>query len=380
MTILKLILSSGKMKKVKIYIWTLVGISMIVLAIGLLSFRYFYYAAQETIWESKMTNAQRESREIGRLLAQQLQSGLAKEKVIQNLQQSILNTDVQSEYLCMYNQEGVELCNPNPALIGKIIDNNDSKVKQNGETVPFRDILKQGKVNTTIRDFPTSRNRTSEIVSVFPVAGTDWMVATHANIALIHAEMDNLFRQLLLGTIVMVLLIIVCCYILIRLIYTKYEQATDAHIDHLNKELNELTVINSHLNALQEQSKLITNRPPETEEDIKRKRIVVYEKNELISIETQDISWIYLDDSTLILTTFLQKQYNISGSLDELIKQLDNTIFNRVNRQCIVNVNAIKTILLYGKNQLEVITHPATPKEIIISKNKVSEFKNWLDR
>ncbi|MDE1191401.1 MAG: LytTR family DNA-binding domain-containing protein [Arachidicoccus sp.] len=368
------------MKKARLYTWTLLGISLIVLIVGLLTFRYFYLSAQTTISESKMTNAQRESREVGRLLEQQLQSGLPREKVIQNLQQSILNTDAQSEYLCMYNQKGVELCNPNPALVGKLIDTSDSKVKRNEENIPFSELLKEGKSNTTVRNFPKSRNRASEIVSVYPVIGTDWMVATHANIGMVQSEMDNLFRQFLLGTILMIIVIAGLCYLLIRLIYRKYEQATDLHIASLNKELNELNVMNNHLKTLQSQSKPFETVVPENEEDIKRKRMLVYEKNELISIETQEISWIYLDENTLILTTFLQKKYTINGSLDELMKQLDNDIFYRVNRQCILNVNAIKSILLFGRNQLEILTNPTTPKEIIISKNKVAEFKNWLDR
>jgi len=45
-----------------------------------------------------------------------------------------------------------------------------------------------------------------------------------------------------------------------------------------------------------------------------------------------------------------------------------------------VNVNAIKTILIYGKNQLRLVTQPASSEDIIISKNKVAEFKKWLDQ
>ena len=100
----------------------------------------------------------------------------------------------------------------------------------------------------------------------------------------------------------------------------------------------------------------------------------------MILLEIQDAALFYLADNTLIIKTFLGKEHIINLSLDELMKQLDNQIFYRANRQYIVNVNAIKTIFIYGKNQLRLLTQPESPEDIIISKNKVAEFKSWLDQ
>jgi hypothetical protein len=63
---------------------------------------YFYTQAKETLNEQKIQSGQREIRELGMLLEQQ--RSVCRRRVIANLQQSILNTDVQSEFVCMYNR------------------------------------------------------------------------------------------------------------------------------------------------------------------------------------------------------------------------------------------------------------------------------------
>ncbi|WP_394332191.1 LytTR family transcriptional regulator DNA-binding domain-containing protein [Epilithonimonas hungarica] len=54
--------------------------------------------------------------------------------------------------------------------------------------------------------------------------------------------------------------------------------------------------------------------------------------------------------------------------------------FYRANRQFIINIKAIKSILIYRKNQLKIVIEPEPEEDIIISKNKVSGFKKWLEQ
>src|SRR4051812_43940859 len=115
------------MKKARLYTLTLTGISIVVLIISLISSSYLYLSAKEKLCNSKLESGEREVREISRLLEQQLRSGLSKDKVIHNLQVSIENTDIKSDFICMYNQKGIELCHPNPALIGLKIQEDNSQ-------------------------------------------------------------------------------------------------------------------------------------------------------------------------------------------------------------------------------------------------------------
>ncbi|HEY8893939.1 MAG TPA: LytTR family transcriptional regulator, partial [Niastella sp.] len=129
------------MNKTRLYIFTFTGITLIILLVGTGVFRYLYKSAKEELWRSKMESGRRETRELGRMLEQQLQNGISPQKVIDNLQQSILNTDVQSEFICMYDTQGIELCHPDPAKIGQKIDAANSRFTGKEGQVAFNDIL-----------------------------------------------------------------------------------------------------------------------------------------------------------------------------------------------------------------------------------------------
>ena len=148
----------------------------------------------------------------------------------------------------------------------------------------------------------------------------------------------------------------------------------------LNEEINELSMLNRLLASKQHNVAANENKPAVPGGETARKRIITYQKDEIKTIDVEDISYIFLADNIVSVQTFQKQVYTITNSLDELMKQLDNETFYRANRQYIVNINAIENILVYGNNQLQLNTRPNSAEPIIISKNKVSEFKKWLDR
>lgn len=374
------------MKKTRLYTLTLVGISVVVLTISLISSSYLYSLAKEKLWSEKLESGEREVRQISVLLEQQIQNGLSKAQVIHNLQLSIQNTDTKSDFICMYNQKGIELCHPNPALIGQKILEDNSQITdgKNREIKTLSAVLEQGEKRNGLRIFPNNPKRNSEIVNIYPVAGTDWMVASHANVALLQEQLSDLYVQFLLNLLLSTIVISVGCYVLIRLIYSKYELAIELEKEHLNDKVNELQILNKQLNTNQEKSQNLPentvdeNEPKDSE--ITKKRILTYHKDEIVKLDTEDIAYIFLENGITYIYTFSNRQFTSNNSLDEIIKWLDQTNFYRANRQFIININAITTILLYGKNQLKLNIKPDLNTNVIISKNKVAEFKQWLDQ
>lgn len=374
------------MKKARLYTLTLTGISIVVLIISLISSSYLYLSAKEKLCNSKLESGEREVREISRLLEQQLRGGLSKDQVIHNLQVSIENTDIKSDFICMYNQKGIELCHPNPALIGLKIQEDNSQVNGigNQEFKPLSTVLKQGEKIGGMRTFPNDPKRKSEIININPVAGTDWMVASHANLAVLEEELSDLYLQFVVSLFLSTIFISVCCYLMIRLIYRKYEKVFDLEKEDLNYRVNELQILNLQLNSNQQKLQNLADstilNDTSKESEIPKKRILTYHKDELIKLDIEEIAYILLDTGITYIYTFDNRQFNSNNSLDEVMKWLDQTTFYRANRQFIVNIASISSILLYGKNQLKLIIKPDPKIDIIISKNKVAEFKNWLDQ
>lgn len=355
-------------------------LSATVVIVSIVLFYALYQSAKDQLLDNRLKSGEREVREIGRLLELQLQSGLSKEQVIKNLQESILNTDVSMEFICMYNTNGVELCHPNPALIGHQITLNDSYLHKlnNQGSKAFLEVLKDGMLKSGIRSFTNNPNRGSEIVTIYPVIGTDWLVASHVNIDAMKGQLSTLYNNFLIVFLIGVLLIIVLSYVLIRLTYRKYEQLVRKQMDGLNQEVELLNTLNQQLLS-SKQSEQIRTTTSEQDSNTK-KRIVTYHKDEMIAISTDSIAYVFLNNGLSFLRTFTNENYAVNGSLDDIYKQLDADRFYRVNRQLIINISAIKTIYIYGKNQLKLLVDPIFDQDVLISKNKVAAFKKWLDR
>jgi DNA-binding LytR/AlgR family response regulator len=203
------------------------------------------------------------------------------------------------------------------------------------------------------------------------------MLASHSNVEVIQMQLDNLYQKFRIGTLLLVTIITGISFWLIRLIYNKHQQEIDLKISGLNEEVNILGMLNRQLENKQQQA---TENSNFRKEENVRKRLIAYLKDEIITIETESIAYIVLIENTVSVCTFQNKTYSLNNSLDDLINELDNEIFYRANRQFIVNINAIQNIWIYGRNQLRIETRPKCQEPIIISKNKVAEFKKWLDK
>jgi DNA-binding LytR/AlgR family response regulator len=111
-----------------------------------------------------------------------------------------------------------------------------------------------------------------------------------------------------------------------------------------------------------------------------RERFLVYSGDSLIPINYSEISCFISEDGTTMLVTANNKRYFINESLDNLESELDPGKFFRANRQFILSINSIDKIFNYGLQKLKITVKPETDSEIIISKLKATQFKNWLNR
>lgn len=73
------------------------------------------------------------------------------------------------------------------------------------------------------------------------------------------------------------------------------------------------------------------------------------------------------------------RSYLLDHSLEHWNGHLDPVLFFRVNRTFIVHVNAIKDIISYTNSRLKLILRSYSESEIIVSRERVKDFKNWID-
>jgi len=108
-------------------------------------------------------------------------------------------------------------------------------------------------------------------------------------------------------------------------------------------------------------------------------RFLVRLGNNIHSIKTTDIDVFYADGRTVYLVTNQNKKFILDYKLEDLYTILNHTEFFRVNRTFIVNINAIKDVIVYSNSRLKITPKVILEKEIIVSREKVSSFKKWFE-
>lgn len=109
-----------------------------------------------------------------------------------------------------------------------------------------------------------------------------------------------------------------------------------------------------------------------------KKRFTVKIGQHLKMISIDDIECFYSENKGTYIFTSDNRDYLIDSTLEYLDSMLDPVKFFRVNRKFYVNVNSIKDIISYTNSRLKIILNTFSEHEIIVSREKVRDFKNWI--
>jgi DNA-binding LytR/AlgR family response regulator len=74
------------------------------------------------------------------------------------------------------------------------------------------------------------------------------------------------------------------------------------------------------------------------------------------------------------------KRYIIDYPLDHVEQMVDPSLFFRTNRKFLVGFRAIQQIVAYSGSRLKLNLFQAEKQEVLVSREKVASFKDWLDQ
>jgi len=106
--------------------------------------------------------------------------------------------------------------------------------------------------------------------------------------------------------------------------------------------------------------------------------LVPQKGSKLVPLPVKDIFFITIESGQVKAFTSDGKTFMLENSLDDLGELLSPVDFFRANRQFIIGRQAIKDIDLWFHKRLSVNLKIAVPEKILISKARVTEFKNWF--
>lgn len=95
-------------------------------------------------------------------------------------------------------------------------------------------------------------------------------------------------------------------------------------------------------------------------------------------INTDDIECFYSENKATYAATSDGRNYILETTLEHLENELEPKLFFRVSRKFYVNVNHIKDIISYTNSRLQIKLNKFREQEIIVSRERVNDFKYWL--
>lgn len=110
-----------------------------------------------------------------------------------------------------------------------------------------------------------------------------------------------------------------------------------------------------------------------------KERFMVKIGNKLEILNTDEISYFYSFNKGTYAHTNYDKDFLLDTALEIVFPLLNPAKFFKISRKHIVNIKYIKDIYLYSNSRLGINTKRKSTEEMIVSREKVKAFKNWLE-
>jgi DNA-binding LytR/AlgR family response regulator len=111
-----------------------------------------------------------------------------------------------------------------------------------------------------------------------------------------------------------------------------------------------------------------------------KSRFMIKVGDHIKSVDVEDILYFYSQQKGTFLHTSDNRNYVIDYTLDKLSELLNPDTFTRINRQYITSHKAIKELITLSGSKLKVRLQDSDDDQVYISRERLSTFKEWLDR
>jgi DNA-binding LytR/AlgR family response regulator len=136
------------------------------------------------------------------------------------------------------------------------------------------------------------------------------------------------------------------------------------------------TKVNIDLNSLYELISKTGSAPKEPEY---KNRFAVQVGQKIKTVGIDEIAYFYSEEGVTFLVSTGKSTYTLDSSLEQLGEQLNPKDFFRINRAFLVRLPSIANVHVFPKSRLKLDLNPPVSKEVYVSIDKVTKFKEWLD-
>jgi DNA-binding LytR/AlgR family response regulator len=109
-------------------------------------------------------------------------------------------------------------------------------------------------------------------------------------------------------------------------------------------------------------------------------RFVIKVGEHLRTVEVSSILYFFSRDKATFCYTTDNRQLILDFTLEELEEMVDPSQFFRINRKFLVASQSIQDIISYTNSRLRLMVKGSSDNDIIVARERVQEFREWLDR
>jgi len=111
-----------------------------------------------------------------------------------------------------------------------------------------------------------------------------------------------------------------------------------------------------------------------------KERFMIKVGEHLKTIQVNKILYFYSQEKATFCCTVEGRSFILDFTLEHLEEMVDPNHFFRINRKYMVSSSAIEDILNFTNSRLKLVLKGLSDGDIIVAREKVQEFKSWLDR
>lgn len=111
-----------------------------------------------------------------------------------------------------------------------------------------------------------------------------------------------------------------------------------------------------------------------------KNRFVIKIGDHLRSAPVEEIRCFYSRHKITYLVNAEGRSYPTEYSLNDIEGLVDPADFFRISRQCIVRADAIREVVTYSKSRLKVLLDGWEGEDLVVSRERIADFRAWLDR
>lgn len=111
-----------------------------------------------------------------------------------------------------------------------------------------------------------------------------------------------------------------------------------------------------------------------------KERFLVKQGQRMLSVPISQIAYFFSEERFIFFRTFDNQKFLLEYRMEQLETLLSPDQFFRINRSFIISHATVKEIHSYFGNRFKLYLSPAAEKDVIVSRKRMTDFKEWLGK